>query len=141
MARSMSEQACALALEFLERVWGEAHELQAIDELMTDDYAITSGGHVIRGRAAFKAWVADFQSKLADARTKSVAVFAGAHGAMVVSRWICTGRNNGIFGLAPDNRPVSFTGIAIWRIADGKLAECWAERSAHEAYLQLSGQH
>ena len=29
-----------LALEFLRRVWGPRHDLDAIDELMTEDYVI-----------------------------------------------------------------------------------------------------
>lgn len=131
-------RAVALAHEFLARVWGPAHDLDAIDELMTPDYRITSGGTLIAGRDAFKAWVADFQRRLSDARTVPVDSFADAGGERVVSRWICRGGNNGIFGLPPDGRPVEFTGIAIWTIRDGRLAECWAERAALEAYRALA---
>jgi steroid delta-isomerase-like uncharacterized protein len=126
-----------LALEFLRRVWGPSHDLAAIDELMTEDYVITSGGSAVRGREAFKAWVAEFQTHLRDASTVSVDTFASADGDRVVSRWVCTGRNNGMFGLPADDRPVSFTGIAIWRVRDGRLAECWVERAALEAYREL----
>lgn len=45
-----------LVLEFFSRMWG-AHDLGAIDELMTPDYGITSAGHEIRGCQAFKGWV------------------------------------------------------------------------------------
>ncbi len=121
-----------LALEFLRRVWGPRQDLDAIDELMTEDYVIISGGKVIRGREAFKAWVGQFQDHLLDARTENVEVCSNATGDRVVSRWICTGKNNGLLGLPPDGRPISFTGIAIWRVRDGKLAECWVERSAWE---------
>ena len=86
-----------LALEFLRRVWGPRHDLDAIDELMTEDYVITSGGKVIRGREAFKAWVGQFQEHLLEARTENVEVFSNASGDRVVSRWICTGKNNGLF--------------------------------------------
>jgi putative hydrolases of HD superfamily len=127
-----------LALEFLRRVWGPAHDLDAIDELMTEDYAITTGGTVIRGREAFKAWVREFQSRLLDARTRSVDAFANATGDRVVSRWVCTGINNGLLGLPADGRPVSFTGIAIWRLRDGRLAECWVERASWELYQELT---
>jgi putative hydrolases of HD superfamily len=127
-----------LALEFLRRVWGPAHDLDAIDELMTEDYAITTGGTVIRGREAFKAWVREFQSRLLDARTRSVDAFANATGDRVVSRWVCTGTNNGLLGLPADGRPVSFTGIAIWRLRDGRLAECWVERASWELYQELT---
>ena len=128
-----------LAYEFFRRVWTPPHELAAIDELMTEDYVITSGGKAIEGRDAFKAWVAEFQRLLLDARTVSQEAFASAAGDRVVSRWICTGRNNGIFGLPADGRPVSFTGIAIWTVRGGRLAECWVERSALELYQELTG--
>ena len=128
-----------LALEFLSRVWGPDHDLDAIDDLMTEDYVITSGGRVVEGREAFKAWVRDFQTQLLEARTENVEVFANPAGDRVVSRWVCTGKNNGLLGLSPDGRRVSFTGIAIWRVRDSRLAECWVERSAWELYQELSG--
>ena len=130
--------AVQIALEFLERVWGPQHELDAIDELMTDDYRIFSGGTLIEGRNAFKEWVREFQRVLPQARTVNQEIFANATGDLVVSRWICTGSNNGIFGLPPDGRLVSFTGISIWKVRDQRLSECWVERSALELYKELS---
>lgn len=128
-----------LPVEFFRRVWAPPHDLDAIDEMMTEDYAITTAGTVIRGRAAFKEWVRGFQTLLLDATNETLEVFASADGGRVVSRWVCRGRNNGIFGLPADGRPVSFTGIAIWRVEDGRLAECWVERSALELYRSLTG--
>jgi putative transposase len=32
---------------------------------------------------------------------------------------------------------VSFSGIAIWHVRDGRLAECWVERSAYEFYNEI----
>ena len=126
-----------LILNFFGRVWTPPHDLSAIDEMMTEDYVITSGGNLIKGRDAFKEWVRQFQTLLLEARTESQEVFSSASGNRVVSRWICSGKNNGIFGLPANGRFVSFTGIAIWTIRDGKLAECWVERSAFELYAQL----
>ena len=60
------------------------------------------------------------------------------HASSTDLRWTNHGTNQGIFGLAPDGRPVSFTGIAIWRVQDGRLAECWVERAALEGYLSLT---
>ena len=40
-SHSKAEQ---LALQFLSRVWAPPHDLSAIDELMTEDFVITSGG-------------------------------------------------------------------------------------------------
>jgi steroid delta-isomerase-like uncharacterized protein len=135
---SPAQVAERLAVDFLERVWGPSHELAAIDELMTPDYVITSGGRAVRGRDAFKGWVAEFQRHLFDARTLNVEAFANAAGDRVVSRWICTGLNQGMLGLPADGRAVAFTGIAIWAVRDGRLAECWVERSAWELYQELT---
>lgn len=127
-----------LALEFFARVWGPQHDLAAIDELMTEDYSITTAGKTIHGRAAFKAWVAEFQNILLGAENETCEVFRSASGDRVVSRWICRGRNNGMFGLPADGAPVEFTGIAIWSVRDGRLSACWVERAAWELYGRLS---
>lgn len=127
-----------LAVEFLSRVWGPDHELDAIDELMTEDYFIVTGGKTIEGRDNFKNWVREFQQVLLDARTISEDSFISEDGSKIVSRWICSGRNHGIFGLKADEKTVSFTGIAIWQVRDNKLSACWVERSALELYKELS---
>ena len=134
-SHSKAEQ---LALQFLSRVWAPPHDLSAIDDLMTEDFVITSGGTEVKGREAFKAWVKEFQSVLHEARTENLEIFANPADDRVVSRWICTGKNNGMFGLPADGRAVSFTGMAIWTIRDGKLARSWAERSAWELYQGLT---
>jgi predicted ester cyclase len=128
-----------LPVEFFRRVWTPPHDLDAIDEMMTEDYAITTGGTRIEGRDAFKAWVREFHTRLLDARTESVEAFASRAGDRVVSRWVCTGINNGMLGLPADGRRVAFTGIAIWAVREGKLAECWVERSAWELHRELTG--
>lgn len=135
---SAAAQAEQLALTFLARVWGPDHELDAIDELMTEDYVIISGGKTIAGRDNFKHWVQQFQHVLLDARTINQEVFANAAGDRVVSRWTCSGRNNGMLGLPADGRPIRFTGVAIWEVRHGRLAKCWAERSAWELYQELT---
>ncbi|SNS69562.1 SnoaL-like polyketide cyclase [Ekhidna lutea] len=126
-----------LVLEFLSRVWGTEHDLDAIDELMTEDYVITTGGKIIKGRENFKAWVADFQTKLTNAATISQDIFTNHKNDMIVSRWICSGKNNGIFGIPGDGEHVSFTGIAIWQVRGDLLSACWVERSAFELYQEL----
>jgi len=130
--------AVRLAQEFFRRVWAPPHDLRAIDDLMTEDYRITSAGRVIDGRDAFKAWVAEMQRQVAGATNEHLDLFADGTGEKVVSRWVTRGRNNGIFGLPADDRAIEFTGIAIWKIRDGRLAECWVERSALELYLRLT---
>lgn len=123
--------------EFFERVWKPLHDLDAIDELMTEDYEITTAGNLIKGKDRFKDWVGSFQKILLNATNESHDVFSDKNGERVVSRWTCTGVNNGIFGLAPDQKQVSFSGIAIWTLRDGRFSACWVERSALELYQSL----
>ena len=136
MAQSNAEQ---LAREFFRRVWTPPHDLDAIDELMTEDYRITTAGNVVSGRATFKAWVAQMQQHIPDAANEHLEVFTNAAGDRVVSRWVTRGSNHGLFGLPADGAPVEYTGIAIWRVEGDRLAECWVERSALELYQRLSG--
>ncbi len=119
-----------LARDFLGRVWGTQQDLDAIDELMTSDYVIHSAGKEIRGRDAFKAWVADFFRNMPGATDEILEVFASPSGERVVARWICSGKNGGVFGLPADGRPIAFHGISVWKVRDGRLAECWVEREA-----------
>lgn len=127
-----------LAREFFERVWAPPHDLDAIDELMTPDYRITTAGTLIEGRDRFKAWVAQMQQSVGDATNEHLDLFADQDGRRVVSRWITRGINKGIFGLPADGQAIAFTGIAIWRVAGDRLAECWVERSAFELYRELT---
>ncbi|MCM4151125.1 SnoaL-like polyketide cyclase [Arenibacter sp. N53] len=126
-----------LVLELFDRVWHHPHELEAIDELMTEDYAITTGGNKIQGRDKFKEWIKAFQKLLLDAKTESVDIFFDKAESKVVSRWVCSGLNNGLFGLKPDLKSISFTGIAIWKVEGNRLSECWVERSSYELYRKL----
>jgi len=137
MNASAPERARQLAYDFFRRVWAAPHELSAIDELMTEDYRITTAGKIVAGRDAFKQWVAEMQTTIGNATNEHLDVFANEQGDRVVSRWICRGTNEGMFGLPADGAPISFSGIAIWHVRDGRLAECCVERSAYELYNEL----
>lgn len=134
MAESVAE---TLAREFFRRVWVPPHDLEAIDELMTEDYRITTAGKVVEGRAAFKAWVGAMQKTVRMATNEHLEVFTNAAADRVVSRWMTRGFNNGMFGLPVGDEAVEFSGIAIWRVEGDRLAECWVERSAFELYEKL----
>lgn len=63
---------------------------------------------------------------------------ANSDGSRVSSRFRITGRNNGMFGLPADRKPVALTGNAILAVTPtGKLAHNWVEPSAWELYHEL----
>jgi ketosteroid isomerase-like protein len=127
-----------LLLQSWEGVWNPPYDLALVDRLMTEDFVITSAGTDVVGREPFKQWIKNFQSKVADLRLVNRDIFPSADGQRVVSRWLATGRNRCMFGTAADDRPIEFTGIAIWKVRDGKLAHNWAERSAYELSQELN---
>ncbi len=137
----MMANAERLVREFFRRVWAPPHDLDAIDELMTEDYRITTAGSVVDGRNAFKAWVSSMQQVVRQATNEHIEIITNAAGDRVVSRWITRGYNNGMFGLPATQERIEFSGIAIWRVEDGRLAECWVERSAYELFERLRQQH
>ena len=144
-----------LAREFFERVWSPPHDLDAIDELMTPDYRITTAGQVIEGREAFKAWVGQMQTLVGNASNEHLDIITNAAGDKVVSRWITRGVNNGMIEVraiterscSRDNFEISssvmpsakysFSASALMFVEDGRLSECWVERSAYELYRRL----
>ena len=95
MVQSQPER---LAYEFFRRVWTPPHELDAIDDLMTEDYRITTAFKVVSGRAAFKAWVAETQKHIPDAANEHLEVFTSAAGDRVASRWVTRGTNTAFLG-------------------------------------------
>src|SRR5215469_284690 len=46
----------------------------------------------------------------------------------VVTRWTLRGTHQGEFlGIAPTGKPVTVSGVSIWRFAEGKAVEAWVE--------------
>jgi steroid delta-isomerase-like uncharacterized protein len=61
-----------------------------------------------------------------------------AEGDKVVLRWTLTGTQRGEFmGIAPTGRTVSVSGINIFRVAGGRIAEQWEELDLAGIFQQL----
>jgi hypothetical protein len=128
-----------LVEKFWAEVWQRPQNPRAIDDLVAEDFVITSGGHDIVSRDAFKAWVTDFQSKVRDMDFEIIESFQNHDGSRVASRWRLTGRNNGIMGTEPNGEPIDMVGTAIWEIGeDGLLRHNWVERNAWEVHGALT---
>jgi len=124
---------------FWAEVWAAPQNPEAIDRLVVEDFVITSGGADIVSRAKFKEWVKGFQAKITDLQFEVFETFQNDDGSRVASRWAITGKNNGILGTARDQRPIRFTGTAIWAVReDGMLLHNWVERAAWELYVDLT---
>jgi SnoaL-like domain len=125
---------------FWEQVWQSPQNYDAIDELVVEDFVITSGGRRIEGREAFKKWVEDFSATIRNFDSEIVDSFENHDGSRVASTFTITGTNNGAFGTTPDDSPIEMTGIAVSVVRDdGMLVSNQVERNAFEAYTRLTG--
>jgi hypothetical protein len=130
------------SVELVESFWDEvwnAHDVDAIDRFVVDDFVLTTGGEEIASRENFKEWARDFLAKVGELRMEIIESFQNADGSRVASRWRITGTNNGVLGTKPDQRRLVFTGIAVWAVReDGKLLHNWVERSSWELFQRLT---
>ncbi len=111
---------------FWSRVW-LARELDAIDELMAEDFVIHSADRTIGPRTAFKEWVGSFFANIEDLEFEVLDMFTD--GTKVATRWRCSGKLKGImFGVKGTGQAISFTGINLMTVKDGRITEAWVER-------------
>jgi hypothetical protein len=123
---------------FWRQVW-QSRNPDAVDELVAEDFAITSGGVTIRSRKDFKRWVAAFLASIKNFEFHVIESFQNETGDRVVSRWCVTGENNGFMGSQPCQSPIVMTGTAVLHVReDGLLQHNWVERSALEVHRSLS---
>jgi predicted ester cyclase len=89
--------------------------LAAFDELMAPDVA-----------AEFKKGIAELRQSFPDYHgADEIQV---AEGDMVAGRFVFHGTHEGEFmGLAPTGRQVTFRGLSLNRVVDGKIVEAWVE--------------
>jgi steroid delta-isomerase-like uncharacterized protein len=123
---------------FWEQVWN-AHDADAVDRFVIDDFVIVTGGETVTGRENFKKWIEGFLAKVNDLHLEVLESFQNADGSRVASRWVLTGKNNGFAGTAPDQQDIEMTGTAVWAVReDGKLLTNWVERASWEVYQRLT---
>jgi steroid delta-isomerase-like uncharacterized protein len=131
------EENKALVRRLVEGVWTTGN-LDAADALLAPnmvDHAAQMGGG-LGDREGFKNQVRMFRSAFPDGHTRIDDMIA--EGDKVVLRWTDGGTHRGEFmGIAPTGRPVTITGIDIYRIADGKIVEYWCNEDELGLLRQL----
>ncbi|WP_117884811.1 ester cyclase [Aureibaculum luteum] len=136
--KSNKDTSKVLATRFWTEIWNAPFNLDALEELITDDYKLTADGKDIEGREIFKKWIIGMQTQIGDLKIVPQEMLVTDDGARVITRMIGTGYNKGMFGTKPDGAPVELHLISILEIENGKISRNWVERSSHELYLRLS---
>ena len=113
-----------IARRYQEEIWGKG-DLALIDELLAADFVDHSlPAGMDPGFAGARAAVQGALDAFPDGQWTVEDLIA--EGDKVVVRWKLQATHEHAFrGIAPVGEPVTITGIAILRIANGKIAERW----------------
>jgi predicted ester cyclase len=139
----MSKAANATLVEPWKDLWNG--DLGLTEKIIAEDFVAHAapltgtGPDQIRGREGLNGWVSGIHAILPDL-TFVIDVGPIADGDYLVVRWRARGTYRGGFpGASPEaiGQEVSFTGTDTLRVADGKLAEYWANADSLLFYQQL----
>ena len=134
----MSERNKALIKRWFEEVWNQGRG-EVIDELLADEVVIhglvDGAGNPVNGIAAFHDFHTQFRGAFPDLNVSVEDTIA--EGDLVVARCSVRGQHSGDhLGFNATNAPVQFEGVAITRIANGKIVEAWN----HFDFLEMNRQ-
>jgi steroid delta-isomerase-like uncharacterized protein len=118
----------ALVRRFYEEAWANG-ELDVIDEVFAHDYVRHDlrSTQALPGPEGMKRITADFRAAFADLRLEAEIVIAEDE--FVAARWTASGTHLGAWGaIEPTGRSATFSGVNIFRLENGKVAEIWNHR-------------
>jgi len=133
----MSAENIAVVRRLIDEVWNQ-RAFDVLDELFAADAIISESGvpFPIRGPLCAKEGIGVACAAFPDVRVSIEDIIAADD--KVVVRWSCHGTHRGeMQGIPPTNRPMTMTGIAIYRFAGGKIVEEWMENNTVGMLRQL----
>jgi len=117
----------AISAQFIEEVFNRGN-YELIDQLVAQDF-VAHVGATRQDRDSFTAMIRSYRNGFSDYHCLINDQIAESD--QVATRWTFSGTQDGpLMGLPPSGKRVKVTGVAIDRIADGKLAESWLEMDA-----------
>lgn len=113
-----------VAEEYANKIWTQK-EISAIDRLVHKDVLIHSLLGDFQGTQAMKevvqAWIKGFP----DLSVKNELIIS--ENDLVGIQWSAKGTHKGEFkGKKPTGKPVSYSGVTVYRIKNGQIVEYWA---------------
>ena len=131
----MPDQNVALFRRVAEEVWN-GNNPDLIPEIYAEDFVLHTPIGDFRGHDGYRGIYDSYLTAFPDFKF-AVADALGAEDKAVI-RWTFSGTHSGkLMGVAPTGKQVSVMGVAIARIANGKLAEEWAVWDLHGLMQQI----
>jgi steroid delta-isomerase-like uncharacterized protein len=114
-----------LADRVWEEVWHQG-DLERIEELFASDFVRHDPGREIHGPEENRQFIKGFRAAFPDVHFTVLDQIA--EGDKVAVRYRLQGTHLGDFqGMPPTRKQVGYSGILIYRVANGKIAEQWTE--------------
>jgi steroid delta-isomerase-like uncharacterized protein len=112
---------------------------EAFDALLTDDVVLVRDGEKAQGRDGFKAVLGRLRRAFPDIQYKIDDVMMT--GDRLALRWEARGTHQGEYlGVAPTGRPISYTGITLYELRDGKVSRIWVAADLLSLLRRLTGE-
>ena len=120
-----AEETKAVVDRFWDEVWNKRN-FDIGDELLPDNVVVHNFGVVVEGREAWRQTMTPFFAGFPD--LKLTVDFTITEDDKVAVRWTATGTHNGDFrGIPPTGKPIKIAGVAIYRVAGGRIVEGWSQ--------------
>ena len=123
----MSQENKEVMYRWFDEVWNKG-DASVINELLDADGVIhglsDASGNQVTGIEAFREFHTQFRNAFPDMKIEIEDCIA--EGDKVVARCNVRARHSGqLVNVAPTNAEIEFTGIAIIRVANGRITEAW----------------
>jgi predicted ester cyclase len=125
-----------LVARFYDEVLNQ-RKLDVLPDLLDPDF-VEHGTPPVIGLEGFRSFIRGLTEGLPDLRLEVEDWIVERD--RVVARCSVTGTHSGeLLGFAPTGRPISWTAIHIWRVANGRLVERWSEADVLGLVEQVQG--
>jgi steroid delta-isomerase-like uncharacterized protein len=120
-----TEQNKAITRRYFEELWNQ-NNLAVIDEIIAPDVVGHASGQTFRGADALRGRAKNLRSTYSEVRfTMDDQI---AEGNKVLIRWTFRGKHTGEYmGARPTGKEVVATGMNLFRLENGRIAEIWVE--------------
>jgi steroid delta-isomerase-like uncharacterized protein len=137
VVEGLTEAEANAILEKILKVYNEG-DLTLVDEIIADGNKLHHSAYPedIVGLDAFKDYITNTRTAFPDMNLKFDETVV--KGYKIITRWSLTGTNTGTFGELPaTGKKVSYSGISLSNITNGKFAESWIIYNGLDLYKQL----
>jgi len=118
-----------------EQVWNQGR-LELLDAIATEELVLHAGRNAVSGRGTLRNIIGDFLTGFPDVKHRVDDLVI--EGDRVVTRWRGVGHHRGSYdGIAPTGREIDYTGITIFQIAEGRIAEAGVNAEMAELLASL----